>query len=209
VKGSRNHVAYIKFLSDSAGSEVRSAFDVRTDFSRMTGRVTLGNFSDYRLIIGTNAGSTLYVQDLTIVREDDTTLDFETVDERRSWECIGNSYITSWGNGGSTDFSGVVAGPSTPGLRNRFVGLRPNASYTITFTAKHVSGATSNTPFIRIQNLGGETAFNQNWHFNAAGEQRNLTVTFRNRDQPGQTLTFGTTGDLKFMVDNIRIQEIP
>jgi hypothetical protein len=211
VKGSRNQVSYVKFWSDSAGaaSEVKWIFDAGTDFRRVTGRVTLGNFPDYRIIIGTSARSTAYVQDLTIVREDATTLDFETAEERRSWEYVGNSYVTSWGIRGSNDFSGVVVGPCDLCLRNRFVGFRPNAQYTVTFTARHVSGAMGGTPFIRIQNLGGVTVFNQNWRFNSAGEQRTFTVRFRNGGTHGQTLVLGASGDLKFMVDDIRIRESP
>lgn len=211
VMGSGNQMSYVRFWSDSAGggAQVMWRFHAGTNLSRVAGRVTLGNFPDYRLIIGTGPNSTLHVQDLAIVREDATTLNFETGEERRSWEYVGSSYVTSWGIGGSNDFSGVVVGPCTLCLLNRYVGFRQNAQYTVTFTARHVSGATSGTPFVRIQNLDGVEVFNHNWQFNSAGEQLSITVTFRNGSARGQTLTFGTDSDLRFMVDDIRIQEVP
>jgi hypothetical protein len=209
---SRATGAYIKFRSERSSHALTWSFSTTDAWRRVTGRVTLGNNPDYRLILGTEPNSTIYVLDFTVVREDGASLGFESGQERRSWEYVGDSYVTSWGIDGSNDFSGVVVGPCPApgrwGLRNRYVGLRANRSYEATFTARHVSGQLSHRAFISVQNLAGNEVLNDSWTFTSAGQRLDRQVAFATGNDQGHTVTFGTSEQLKYMVDNIRIREV-
>jgi hypothetical protein len=86
-------------------------------WKRVTGRVTLDNFNDYRLILGAPRDSSFLLSNIAIVREGgDTALDFQTGAERRAWEYVGAAHPTSWGLNGAGDFSGVVRPEDLHGL---------------------------------------------------------------------------------------------
>ncbi|MEZ4733071.1 MAG: hypothetical protein R3E79_38740 [Caldilineaceae bacterium] len=209
--------SYIRFWSDPAGATSNRVFRFSPDttWRRFTGRVTLGNHTNYRLVLGTNSTTTLYIQDLTIVREDNTSpsLDFETASNRAAWECIGGSYITAWGIRGANDFSGIVAAASPApqgwGLRNRYLGFRPNQRYEITFKAKHISGPLNvESANLNIQNLGGASTLHRMWAFAAVGEERTMSYSFTIPNEMGYTLTFGSRGQVAYMVDDIYLSEV-
>jgi hypothetical protein len=109
-----NQNGTIAFLSASGGP--RQAMNFQTNYgawARVTGRVTLGNHDDYRLVLGAPRGSSFYVSNIAIVRESGTAaLNFQTGEERKSWEYNGEGHPTIWGINGAGDFSGVVTGPS-------------------------------------------------------------------------------------------------
>jgi V8-like Glu-specific endopeptidase len=212
---SAGQTSYIRFWSDTAGAGSDRIWRFAPDgtWRRFTGRVTLGNNPHYRLILGTDSTTAVYIQDLTLVREDNTMLNFETGSDRAAWECIGGSYITPWGMNGSNDFSGVVTGPSpTPpgwGLRNRYVAFRPNQTYELSFMVKHIAGPVNvASAHVNIQTLGGASAFRNTWAFTTVGEQRQLSYRFAIPHEMGYTLTFGSSGSVGYMIDNINIREV-
>jgi len=210
AKGSRaGRLAHVKLRSDTSGDEQVMSFPVTTDWQRFTGRLTIGNQPDYRLVVGATNTGTIDIQSIAVVREA-APFAFSSGDERRSWEYAGGSYVTSWGIGGSTDFSGVVVGPSPGqgwGLRNRYVALRANQDYSLTFRSLHVRGELSNLPHVSIRNLAGQPTFDSPWQYAAQGQRVDHRYSFRTGNDQGYTLTFVTGGKLAFMVDNIQLRE--
>ena len=105
-----------KIAFHSFSGNARRTMNFQTNhgaWKRVTGRVTLGNFNDYRLILGAPPNSSFLLSNIVIVREGgDTALDFQTGAERQAWEYVGDAHPTSWGLNGAGDFSGVVTGPS-------------------------------------------------------------------------------------------------
>jgi hypothetical protein len=101
-------------------------------WKRVTGRVTLGNWDDYRLIIGAPRDSSFLISSVAVVREgDDAAMNFQTDAERRTWEYVGKGHPTSWGFNGAGDFSGVVTGPSA---------IRPGGLFTYPALTGDVNG---------------------------------------------------------------------
>lgn len=205
--------AYLKFRSDASNTAVVSEFrPVNGEWKRLSLRVKLENQPDYRLVFGQKYYGNYYIRDVAIVREDAGSLDFETGDERRAWEYTATSYPSSWGIGGATDFSAVVVGPSPLNvgwsIRNRFVALRPARSYEIEYSAKHIAGSVANPAFTKIQDLAGWVLFNREWVFDSNNQERRLKGTFVNQTDRAMTVTFGSTGPIKYFVDQVRIREI-
>jgi hypothetical protein len=204
--------AYIKIRSDIGRTDSLLTFTPTVGvWQRLTFRVTLGNRTDYRLILGELFDGQYYVNNIAILRES-ANLDFESGEERRAWEYTGRSYVTSVGLNGATDFSGMVNGasPTRWGLRNRNIALRANRTYDITCAVRHVSGSLSATNFMSVENLSGVVAKDLPWTFNSVGETRALTLTVATGNEPGNAIAFGTFGgDMKFMIDNIKIVEKP
>ena len=203
--------SYLRFRADSApGADRVVRFRPGTDFGRFTDRVTLGDHPDYRLIAGTDAGGTLDLLEVALVREG-ATLGFGTDEERRAWEFAGASYPTAWGLGGAGDFAGVVVGPSPGqgwGLRNRHVALRAGRRYRLTFTSQHVGGDRLQTARVTIRNLAGRLASESTWVYPADGQRREHDLTFGTGNEPAHTLTFGAAGAVSFMVDRVRLTEL-
>jgi hypothetical protein len=204
-----NGASYVAFESLTAGT-VRFGFTPGADWSRITGSVTLGNATNYRLVVGTERGTTLSVANLAIV-EAGVPFGFGTYDERRSWEYIGGARPTAWGVDGQNSFAGVVVGPCPQpqgwGLRNRYVALRASNSYRISFVVRHVAGALGPCT-MWIQNLAGEKIGNTSWQFATAGERRTINATLGTNGDPANTITFGTASAMTFMVGDIALSEV-
>lgn len=202
--------SYLKFRSDSSGDEVTMPIAPKTGWARFTGRVTLHNYPDYRLIVGTNHGGNLFVQNIALTRESSADVSFDTGDERRAWEYWGASYPSTSGIDGSQSFSGLVGGScSSWCLRNRYIGLRAHHTYDLTFRAKHVSGSLFlRRPYVRIMDLGGNVLFQGTWGFSAVGQQLTVHERFTTGDVQGETLCFGAGAPLSYMVDHIHLQEV-
>jgi hypothetical protein len=100
----------------SFSGNARQTMQFQTAFGawkRVTGRVTLGDLDDYRLILGAPRESSFLISSIAIVKEGTgAAMNFQTGAERDSWEYIGSGHPTSWGYNGAGDFSGVVTGPS-------------------------------------------------------------------------------------------------
>lgn len=206
--------AYIKFRSDSSGDELVLPYEpALNQWRRIERRVTLRNYSDYRLVLGNSGNNSFYVNSIDIIREDGgAKLDFETDEERRSWEYAGGSYPTSWGMDGSNDFSGVVvADPNFNslqwGLRNRHIALELNKRYTITFDVWHVSGLFDVEHFMKIEKTHGDGT--SRWRFAHNNEKQTKTLQITTSNESGNAIDFGSTGKASYMIDNIRIEETP
>lgn len=206
--------AYIKFQSDSSRDALILPFEPELNrWKRVTRRVTLRNHPDYRFVLGSFGNGSYYVDSIAIVREDGgARLDFETDEERRSWESVGGSYTTSWGIDGADDFSGMVVGHSPVqgwSLRNRYAAFQANRTYNIAFDVVHVSGTLETEHFMKVQNLSGITADEISWVFSQNNERKTQTLQVSTGNESGYGIVFGTTGDARYIVDNIRIEEIP
>lgn len=204
---------YVAFRSDSGASRLFHFRPALNGWSRIVGRVTLGNYPDYRLILGENGTGSYYVDSIAIVREDGgAKLNFETGEERRYWEYAPGSHATSWGMAGPDDFSGVVVGPSPTNpssqwnLRNRNIGLQANKTYEIAFDVAHVSGPLNSDLFFKVQDLSGVTEAQLTWRFTQAGERATKVMRVTTQHERN-AITFGASSPTTYMVDNIRIEE--
>lgn len=198
---------YIRFVSDRANSEIMLPFRPQANaWKRFSFRVTLGNNADYRLILGEQFGGEYRVQDVAITRED-ARFDFGSDDERRAWEYLDRSHVTSWGINGVGDFSGKVVNssgnpPTNPGstwgLRNRYVALRVGKTYEIKFDVQSVSFQRPDSCYMRVEDLSGVAITARSWFFASNGQTiRDLTATV--------TINNGNQG---YLVDNVRIREL-
>jgi hypothetical protein len=206
---SATQAGYIIFKSD-AGKNLRALKFEPAGEQVLTERITLGNFSDYRLFLSGSSLDVLDIFDVTIVREDGA-FGFETAEGRNAWGYIGNSYVTSWGISGPTDFSGVVdvrPGLILTNLSNRLIALKPNETYEVSFTAKHVSGPLSNKGVAGITTSGLSGVARSEWTFPSASAQVTHTFTFINDASHTNGIIFFATDVLKYMVDNIRIRKL-
>jgi len=208
---SDNHQGTIAFVSARNSDRRQMTFEsAYGGWKRVTGRVLLGPESDYRLILGAPTGSSYYLNSIAIVR-DDAMFDFQTAEERAAWEYIGNAHPTSWGIGGPGDFSGVVVGPSPSAgwsLRQRDIALEAQHSYEITYDVKHVHGDPATVNYMRVENLGSVRVGEQNWHFVQNGQTMTMMLQVNTGNEAGNTVTFGSSGDAVYLVDNIRVHQI-
>lgn len=210
VRSAAGGSGYIKLRSDTGPGEVVAALDPGTSWIRLTGRLTTGGSPHYRLLLGANLGATLYVRDVSFTQEN-AGLTFGSGDERRTWEAVGASHITSWGLAGAGDLSGVMAGPTPSGipwgLRNRNVALRPNRTYEVLFTVRHVSGGLDQNATFSVEDLGGNSVGRQTWTFTSAGQQLARRIVVTTNTHSGHTIVFGG-GSLTYLVDNVLIREL-
>jgi hypothetical protein len=216
---SGNRQGYLKLRSNKGNVESTFPFTpVQGGWQRISGRVTLGNYDDYRLLVGGDGQGSFYLSEVTLLREDgNAALTFDTGEERRAWEYVGGSHPTSWGVNGAGDFAAVVVGPSATdpnnpsdygwNLRNRHIGLEANKVYEISFDALHSAGPFDRELFANIEDLSGIVDGQFHWRFASAGER--TTKTFQVTTHHGRNgITFGAYGATTYLVDNIRIREI-
>jgi hypothetical protein len=202
--------SYVKFRSDSTGDEVVFGFTPAAAAARFVGRVTLGNNSDYRLILGTQTNTTVQVESLAITAEVGA-FGFETHDERLSWEYTGGCRPTSWGTRGAENFSGAVVGPTPAGwgIRNRFLGLMPSTSYRVSFVAKHVTGPrTAGSCYLRVEDLGAHVAAEYRFTFASDGAVQSLPFTFTTPAAVIETIAFGADTATTYLVSDLQIAQI-
>jgi hypothetical protein len=215
--GSRR--GYLKLRSDKGNVESTVAFTpAQGGWQRVSGRVTLANHDDYRLLVGGDGEGSFYLSEVSLLREDDNAaLTFDTGEERRAWEYVGGSHPTSWGVTGAGNFAAVVVGPSATdpnnpsdygwNLRNRHIGLEAGRVYEISFDALHSSGPLDRELFATIEDLSGIVDGQFHWRFAAAGER--ATKTFQVATHHGRNgIAFGAHGPTTYLVDNVRIREI-
>jgi hypothetical protein len=215
-----NKIGYVKFQSPQGGPERRITFSPEQNApKRITGRVTLGPYADYRLMVGGDSDLSYYVWSIAIVREDGgAALNFDSGEERRAWEYVGNSHPTSWGINGAGDFSGVVVGPSpnntnstsnfTWSLRNRYIGMEADKTYRITFDVVHVAGPVDSELFAKVEDLNGVAEGLFTWRFAQAGERAAKSFSLTTHSMRNG-IVFGAVGAVTYMVDNIRITQTP
>lgn len=200
--------SYVKFRTDLGDAERLVELRPGTAWGWLTGSVHLDR-GDYHLYLGTDAGTSLLVSEMAVVREEGR-LNFETGAERRAWRYQGDSHPTSWGLRGSSDFSGVAQGPCPAGcLRNGYVALQPGTTYRLTFRARHVSGPLSAEAFARVP--GGGSQGVATWRFQASGERVTRELTFTTRDplqKSANAILFGTDGAQTFLVDDVRLEAL-
>jgi hypothetical protein len=202
--------SYVKFRSDRSGHEVRFDFRPQATADRFTGRITLGAHSDYRLILGTDPGTSVVIESLAITLEG-PPLEFASHDERRSWEYINDSQPTSWGTRGADSFGGAVVGPTTAGwgLRNRFLGLLRNTRYRIRFEVRPIRGvARIRACYARLQDLGGAISGELRWDFTPAAAPASQEFVAATGDGAAKTLVFGIDHDAIYLVGAVVIEPV-
>lgn len=203
--------SYIKFRSDSSGDEVRFDFRPSTDAARFVGRVTLHDYPDYRLILGTDPDTNVQIESLSIVVKG-SKLGFSTHDERRAWEYTANAYPVSWGVRQPRGFSGVVSGPETGAwsLRNRFLGLERGMPYRVRFDSvarRWPNNGESLRCRFRLQTLGGTNLFDYPWEHTPGQGAVTHEIAVIALDGPPPVLAFLVDNSGVFLVDNIEIEQ--
>lgn len=204
--------SYVKFRSDRSNHEVRFDFTPQAGSARFTGRVTLGDHPDYRLILGTDADSSVVVSSLAIAAEG-TPFGFATHDERRSWEYGALSLPTSWGTRGANSFGGAVVGPTTGppgwGLRNRFLGLLPGTRYRIEFEVLPVRGAArAGACYARLEDLGGRVSGEMRWDFAPGASLSTKQLIATTGAGSASALVFGVDHDAAYVVGSLLIGQV-
>jgi hypothetical protein len=205
--------SYVKFRSELGNRDEVIEIRPGVDWQWITGRVQLGDWPDYRLVLGTRDG-VLDVSEIALVREEGR-LNFETGAERRSWD-YQTAHPTSWGIGGPGSFSAVADGPCRPVttlpppgpdnwcLANRRIALRANTDYEIRFTAQHVSGSTGTAT---VSLWGSGSGSGSAFRFGSTGERVDVEVTIRTTVAMDTGLYFDTRERMSFMVDNVQVRE--
>ena len=198
---------YLRLHSDTGGRDAVFTFIATPRTARFTGEVTLDDHPDYRLILGTDAGTTVEVHSITFV-DADAPIGFSTADERASWEYTGDSLPMSWGLEAPQGFSAVVNGP-TPngwGLRNRHLALQGETLYRFEFSARYRSGTKG--AFVALMDLNGTAFARQEVDFSGETATQNaFEATTKNTTTT--VLAFGATGEVTYVVGDVRITALP
>ena len=182
---------YLKFHSDTgAAPDAFFRFAPQPTADRYTGLVTLGAASDYRLIIGTDDNSRLVVESIAL-SENGGSVGFGTIDERRSWEFLGDCVPMARGLTGPVGFCGVLAPANGPwGLRNRHLGLLPDSRYRFDVPVESRGGLKDGE--IMLMDLDGTVLARQRLSTEVAGGPTVNSFEAKTRARTTTALAFAT-----------------